>query len=82
MKCTQRRWFRKLVIFWGITLLTALSIKVFWAPPDIPAGTAAAYGTAMGLFTGAVGLYEYLRDKEDKAAEAKQNAIHNQDVQD
>lgn len=54
-----------LIVLWAITLTTWATYQVFGeTPPDIPAGTAAAYATLFGLPTLAVGLWKWRREQK------------------
>lgn len=56
-----------LVVIWALSLVTWVTWRVFGiAPPVISAGTAAAFGSVIGLPALAVGLWKWKgRDKGD-----------------
>jgi len=56
---------RRLTLLWAVILITAVVIRVFWFPIDIPSGTAAALSTVVGILTVVIGLYKYMRGRED-----------------
>ena len=56
---------RRLTLLWSLILITAVVIKVFWFPIDIPNGTAMALGTVVGILGTVIGLYKWMRGKED-----------------
>ena len=37
------------LVFYGLTMFTIVTIKVFFDPPSIPAGTAGAYATFFAI---------------------------------
>lgn len=53
---------RRITWLAGLLLVIYVTVRVFHAPPDIPAGTATAYATFCGAGLGAIwGLYKHLR---------------------
>lgn len=53
-----------IIIAWALTLTTVITLKVFFDPPDIPAGTVAAFTTVFGLPALAFTVWKWRRDKQ------------------
>lgn len=58
-------WAKVLLALWGLTLTTLVVIKVFFDPPNIPAGTAAAFATLFALPPLVVKFWQWQRDKAE-----------------
>lgn len=54
----QYPWTAKLVVWWTVMLVSAVTLKAFFDPESIPAGTATALGTVYGLPAVTFGLYK------------------------
>lgn len=54
-----------LIVIVGISLFVAITLKVFFAPVDIPSGTVAAYGTFFAIFGASVALWKWRRGKDE-----------------
>lgn len=53
-------------VVWTLALVTWATVQVFGdSPPDIPAGTAAAYGALLALPPAAIALWKWRRDRND-----------------
>jgi len=61
---TENALMSMLIVLWLMSLVTAITLKVFFDPPDIPAGTVAAYGTVFGGVTIAVGVWKWRREQK------------------
>tara|TARA_A100000171_G_C2121530_1_gene141057 strand:+ start:860 stop:1069 length:210 start_codon:yes stop_codon:yes gene_type:complete len=48
---------------WALGLTTIITIKVFFDPPDIPAGTVAAFGTFFVLPPVVLKAWQWWRDR-------------------
>jgi Co/Zn/Cd efflux system component len=55
-----------LIVLAGLGLFVVVTLKVFFDPVEIPAGTTAAYGTFFGIFATIVGLWRWRRDRDSK----------------
>lgn len=65
MKWIYEHWIiTTIVLMTCLALIVAVTLKVFWDPPDIPAGTATAFGTFFGLPALVIGLLKW-RHKHD-----------------
>lgn len=53
-----------IIIAWALTLTTVITVKVFFDPPDIPAGTVAAFGTVFGLPMLAFTVWKWRREQK------------------
>ncbi|MFT0140768.1 hypothetical protein ACEK07_46085 [Alcanivoracaceae bacterium MT1] len=54
-----------LIVLWGIALTTWVTLRVFGDnPPDVPGGTATAFGTLFGLPTLAFGIWKWRREQK------------------
>ena len=71
----QDTWTMRIVITWGMALVSIISYKVFFDPVDIAMGTATAYGTTMTALTAAAGLFQYIRDKISKQMQRKRDNV-------
>ena len=58
------RRFTWLLGVWVTALVTGVTIKVFFDPVEIPAGTATAYGILLGLPPVVYGLIKWARSKD------------------
>lgn len=59
------RRFTFLLGIWITSLVTAVTVKVFWGPTiDVPGGTAAAYASLLGLPPIVYGLFQWARNKK------------------
>lgn len=56
-------WAKILLAGWGLALTTLVVLKVFFAPPDIPMGTATAFATLFALPPLVVKFWQWQRDK-------------------
>jgi hypothetical protein len=52
-----------IIVVWGLALFTAVTLKVFYAPADIPMGTATTYGSFFVFASLIIGLWKWRRDK-------------------
>lgn len=52
------------LVLWMVCLVSVITIKVFFAPVDIPAGTITAFGTVFGLPALVIGLWKWRNSKE------------------
>lgn len=48
-----------LIVLWLLALFSAVTLKVFLAPANIPAGTVSAYGIFFGVPALAIGLWQF-----------------------
>ena len=56
----HRHWIMTvLIVLWALVLTTVITVKVFFAPVEIPATTVTAFGTLFGLPGIAVGLWKW-----------------------
>ena len=63
---------RRLTLGWACGLITYATVRVFSdVPPDVPSGTAAAFGVIVGILTAVIGFYTQWRAKEDQHCEDK-----------
>ena len=67
----NNKFFRRLVLVWVIVLITAVVALTWIRTPDIPAGTAAALATVVGILTVVIGFYQWSRQQEDKQEDKK-----------
>lgn len=51
-------WTAKLVVWWTVLLVSAVTAKVFFDPESVPGGTATALATVYGLPAVTFGLYK------------------------
>lgn len=66
---------RRLTLLWSLIVVSWVTVVVFTNPPNISAGTATAYGVAVGILGSIIALYKYGRDKEDERKERRLNDI-------
>lgn len=65
-KFPNNKFFRRLTLVWVIWLITVVVLLTWLRTPNIPAGTAAALATVVGILTVVIGFYQTSRNKEDK----------------
>lgn len=59
---------RRLLVAWACALITWVIFQVFKDPAIITPAINAAMTIVVGILSTVIGFYQYLRDKEDKAA--------------
>lgn len=69
----EHKLFRRLILLWAMALITVIVVWTWLSPPDIPTSTAAALGTVTGILTAVIGLYQYLRGKDDDLFKQNKN---------
>ena len=57
---------RRIAFLWSLSLVTWVTYQVFTDPPQISAGTATAYGTAVGVLSTVIGFYKWSRFKQER----------------
>jgi di/tricarboxylate transporter len=55
---------RRLLLLWAVIIITLVTYIVFTDPPNVPSGTATAYGIVVGLLATVIGLYKWSRDRD------------------
>lgn len=61
------------LVIWGLSLFTAITLKVFFDPPTIPAGTAGAYATFFAVLGIALTPWERIAKWAKEKADAGRN---------
>lgn len=54
------------LVVWGLGLFTAITLKTFFDPVSIPAGTATALATVYAIVPLVVGIFKWRVDKKGK----------------
>lgn len=55
-----------LIVFTGLALFVAITLKTFFDPVDIPTGTAAALATVYAIVPLVLGIFKWRVDKQNK----------------
>ena len=62
--------FRRLSLVWAMLLITGIVLLTWLATPNIPAGTATALTTVVGVLATVVGFYHKNRQADDARRDA------------
>ena len=64
--CREHYIITSLAILWGLSITTAVTLKVFFDPVEIPTGTATAFATFFALPPAIIGLIKWRREHKQK----------------
>jgi hypothetical protein len=60
------KFFRRAILVWAMTLATYMVVVTFSSLSSLTAASATVFGSGLTILTGVIGLYQYLRSRDDK----------------
>jgi hypothetical protein len=67
----QNKFFRRSVLVWAMTMSTYITLVTFTRIDTITMAGATVYGSGLTILTAVIGLYQFLRGKDDQLLGAK-----------